>query len=264
MRGLNRPESFDGGNVKPLDKEHYSYRVYEDQATATEFDALRFGGAVGELFRKHQEDLLTTQCPDVTDWHVLDLGAGTGRTAIPLSRRGAHVIAADASMEMLNVAREKAWLQGHPVNCSIIDAHHLPFPDGMFDLVLSFRMLMHVVDWTQTLREICRVSRRRVIIDFPPVSGFAGLAPFIHPIQKLFRKNHQSYRVFTIRSVSEALSRFGFTVSAVDRHIVLPFGLHRFIGSVAFTTRFENFLKKTGVTDLSGAPVTIIADRITE
>lgn len=198
----------------------------------------------------------------MSNWRVLDLGAGTGRTAMPMSERGASVVAADASIEMLHVAHEKARLQGHQVHCAIIDAHHLPFPDETFDLVMSFRMLMHVVDWNQTLSEICRVARQRVIIDFPPLSGFAGLAPFIHPIQKLFRRNHQSYRVFAIQNVCEALSNLGFKVTAIDRHIVLPFGLHRFIGSVKLTGLIEGFLKKAGATDLLGAPVTLIADRI--
>jgi ubiquinone/menaquinone biosynthesis C-methylase UbiE len=37
------------------------------------------------------------------------------------------------------------------------DATRLPFPDSSFDVVLSFIMLQHVIDWEAALKEAARV-----------------------------------------------------------------------------------------------------------
>ncbi len=242
-------------------RKHYSYQVYENPDIAASFDEQKFGGAVGRLFRHHQEQLLRKYLPDIAGKRVLDLGAGTGRTALPISQAGARVAAGDASLEMLRIAQEKGWLQGSPIHCIRIDAHHLPFPSRSFHAVISFRLLMHVVDWRQTLREICRVASDTVIIDFPPRWGFAGLAPMIHPILKRIKTNYQPYRVFRIPEIVRVMAECGFQSFAIDRHIVLPFGFHRFIGSIAFTSSVERFLAQIGAADIWGAPVTIAAHR---
>jgi SAM-dependent methyltransferase len=43
---------------------------------------------------------------------ILELGCGTGEDAVRLASRGAHVLAIDASADMVRVAREKAQLRG--------------------------------------------------------------------------------------------------------------------------------------------------------
>ena len=245
-----------------MDRKHYSYRVYRDRKTAESFDDLRFGGPVGLYFREHQEHLIEQVLPDVREMLVLDIGAGTGRTAVPLSHRGAYVVAADASLEMLRVTKEKSFLQGGWVRCVQADAHRLPFADRCFPAVLSFRMLMHVPDWRRALSEICRVSSKFVIIDFPPKMGFAGLAPVVHPILNVLKSNHQPYRVFSVKNVLDVLNSLEFEPALLDRHVVLPFGFHRLIGSRSWTEKVESFLAKIGFRDLFGAPVTIVAKRV--
>ena len=48
--------------------------------------------------------------PDDT---VLDVGAGTGRLAVPIARTAAHVTALDPSEGMLSVLRERMAAAGH-------------------------------------------------------------------------------------------------------------------------------------------------------
>ncbi len=242
-------------------EEHYSYQVYRRPEVAGSFDKARFGGEIGAYFHEHQLRIIRENIPIKPGTRILDLGAGTGRTAIPLRRLGAEVTAADYSWPMLQVARQKSTLQGDKIGFLRVDAHHLPFPDNHFDAVLSFRMLMHVKNWKTTLAEICRVASKRIVVDFPPLCGFAGLAPVVHPFIRHFNKNHQPYRIFTLRSVRRELEENNFEVAFLDRHLVLPFGLHRFIGSVTATRKIEGLLAGIGLKDFFGAPVTIVAER---
>ena len=243
------------------DSTHYSYTLYDRDDVTRGFDNTRFKGEIGRFFQAHQEAFVMTHLGEPSGMTLLDMGTGTGRMTLPLSRRGARVIAADASQKILEILKEKAFLQGLDVELSRIDAHSLPFPDRHFDAAISFRMIMHVVDWHTALAELCRVTSRIVILDFPPVCGFAGLAPAVHPVIRPFNPNHQSYRVFKTSEIRNVLESHGFEIRAVDRHVVLPFGLHRAVNSIRFTRWTETLLARIGLRDLLGAPVTIAAER---
>jgi ubiquinone/menaquinone biosynthesis C-methylase UbiE len=242
-------------------KDHYSYKVYEDPAVAETFDQERFGGDIGEYLRNYQSDLIDRFLPDIRNWRILDAGGGTGRTALPLARRTAKVTIADASFPMLRIAQDKSWLQGCPVTLVRCDAHTMPFPDRSFEAVLSFRLLMHVVDWKHAIHELCRLSSRFLMIDFPPKCGFAGFAPVLHYVKSKMKPHYQPYRVFSLKEISTELQNAGFELLNIDRHLVFPFAFHRMIGSSAFTRNSESMFKRLGMTDLFGAPVTILAER---
>ena len=46
---------------------------------------------------------------------VLDLACGTGNITVPMSQRGYDMIGVDLSVEMLNIAREKAQAAGQNI-----------------------------------------------------------------------------------------------------------------------------------------------------
>jgi SAM-dependent methyltransferase len=62
---------------------------------------------------------------------LLDVGCGTGKSFVPLLRRGYDVVACDLSPAMVSLARERADGMAHVV---VADARHLPAL-GCFDLV---------------------------------------------------------------------------------------------------------------------------------
>ena len=64
--------------------------------------------------------------------HVLDVGCGTGRHAVPLAARGLQVTGVDLSPEMLARARDRAAAAGVRVELLEADARELP-PIGPFD-----------------------------------------------------------------------------------------------------------------------------------
>jgi len=66
---------------------------------------------------------------------ILDIGCGTGRHSIELSKRGYNITGIDLSDSLLARAREKAEKQGLKIDFLKYDARDLPF-NNEFDLVI--------------------------------------------------------------------------------------------------------------------------------
>lgn len=241
-------------------KNHYSYRVYADPEIARSFDQVRFGSAVGEFIKRTQENVVFSHLRDVTGWDVIDVGAGTGRFTIAFLERGARVIACDASEEMLKVLQSK--VSNVNLQTKVIDAQELTFQDRIFDCAVSFRMLMHVVDWRKALSEVCRVSKDWVVIDFPARRGFLRMTPLLHLLKKPFSQNVQPYKVLSAREVEEVLGTNGFRIVAQDNGYFLPIAAHRIMRNVSFSRAVEKVFSKIRLTELFGSPVTVFARRI--
>jgi SAM-dependent methyltransferase len=96
---------------------------------------------------------------------VLELGAGTGRIAVPLARQGHAITALDRAPAMLRALREKLEALNLTAHIEPVegDMCALPFADDSFDLVISpFNALMHLYTWDELLaclREAHRVLR---------------------------------------------------------------------------------------------------------
>ena len=66
---------------------------------------------------------------------IVDIGCGTGRHAIELTKRGYNVIGVDLSEDQIKRAKEKAQETGVTIDFQTQDARNLPF-DGEFDLAI--------------------------------------------------------------------------------------------------------------------------------
>ncbi len=66
---------------------------------------------------------------------ILDVGCGTGRHSIELTKRGYNVTGVDLSENQIKRAREKAQEAGVTIDFQIQDARNLSF-DGEFDLAI--------------------------------------------------------------------------------------------------------------------------------
>jgi len=93
---------------------------------------------------------------------VLDLGCGTGRHLVFLSKLGFKMYGFDASPRALAMARE--WLSESGVEADL-KLHKMeecfPYADGFFDAVIAIQVIHHNLlrDIVKTVREIERVLR---------------------------------------------------------------------------------------------------------
>ena len=242
-------------------KDHYSYSAYADPAMAASFDAKRFGGPIGTMLLADQERVLAEFLGNVEGQRILDMATGTGRAALALARRGAIVTGVDASREMLSVARARAADAGLAIEFSDGDVHALPFPDRAFDAVVCLRMLMHVPDWRQALSELCRVTRRRLVFDYPALASAAALQALWRRAALSMGRKVEAYRVFRAADVARALKSHGFEVESTHKQFVVPIALHKAFGSAGLTRGVEGVLAGAGLLRLAGSPVTIAAER---
>jgi ubiquinone/menaquinone biosynthesis C-methylase UbiE len=89
------------------------------------------------------------------DARLLEVGAGTGRMAIPLLERGANLFGCDLSRPMLR--RQHAKYAA--ARLAQADAPRLPFATGHFDGLLTVHVMHLVGPWREALHEFARVLR---------------------------------------------------------------------------------------------------------
>jgi demethylmenaquinone methyltransferase/2-methoxy-6-polyprenyl-1,4-benzoquinol methylase len=93
---------------------------------------------------------------------VLDVGAGTGDTALMASSKARRVVGVDFSRLMVEAAKRKTT-EAHPLHWHIADASRLPFKSRSFDVLTSsfvLRNLYRLNLLDVSFQEACRVLTR--------------------------------------------------------------------------------------------------------
>jgi SAM-dependent methyltransferase len=96
---------------------------------------------------------------------ALEIGTGTGGMLHALLARGLRARGVELNPALIADARR--WYGELPVEA--VSGVALPFPDGSFDLVLSFDVFEHILDSDAHLREVSRVLRKggRYLVQTP-------------------------------------------------------------------------------------------------
>jgi SAM-dependent methyltransferase len=158
---------------------------------------------------------------------VLDVGCGYGSVGYFIGKQN-FLVGLDHSTYRLMQAKERGYnllLRG--------DAYKIPFEDNLFDVVISFELIEHLLDPKKLLSEINRVLKENgaVILSTPNLSyifnrlsllfgsgkGFFGDQGIRYPDQEIH------IRFFTFRSLKNLLSKHGFkVVYETGAHFPLP------------------------------------------
>lgn len=126
---------------------------------------------------------------------VLEIGCGTGMTALRLAPGVSRLVAADVSSEMISIARRKAEAEGlRNVEFTVVEAGSAPGSDGIYDAVLAFNLLHLVAERPTTIANVYRLlkpggvfitktpclSEMNLLIRAAvPIMQFVGQAPFV-------------------------------------------------------------------------------------
>lgn len=116
---------------------------------------------------------------------ILDIGCGTGRHSIELTRRGYRVTGVDLSESMLARAREKAAAAGLTIDFRHHDARNLPFI-GEFDLAIMLCEGSFPLMETDELNFAILKSASRALADHGTLifTTLNGLFPLYHSVEK--------------------------------------------------------------------------------
>ena len=176
------------------DRGHYSYTHYANRQVAEGFDALRFSGPIGRFLLESQEALLLDG---------VSPAAGRRRPR----RRHRHRPSGDRTREgrrdrhgrrrVERDARRRARTRRSEAGVHVDvrarrRARAAVCRSQSFDAAVSLRVLMHTPDWRQCVAELCRVSRWRVIADFPARGSFAALESGARRVAASAGRHHRS------------------------------------------------------------------------
>ncbi len=156
---------------------------------------------------------------------VLDIGTGSGLLAVELAKAGRgdfDIVALDISENMIKKAVENA------ARCGVADriefvtatAAALPFPDGSFDLVISYASLHHWFQPDAVFHEIARVikpSGQAIIRDNKRVYQNPLWRAAIWLVSRFMNRRHREnwpkaiLAGYTIPEVRDILCKAGLT-----------------------------------------------------
>jgi SAM-dependent methyltransferase len=90
---------------------------------------------------------------------VLDVACGTGNIAIPAARAGAEVVGVDIAPNLLEQAQKRTAAEGLEVQFEEGDAEALPYPDAVFDIVITMFGAMFAPRPERVAAELLRVAK---------------------------------------------------------------------------------------------------------
>ncbi|MGI6368670.1 MAG: class I SAM-dependent methyltransferase [Anaerolineae bacterium] len=159
---------------------------------------------------------------------VLDVGTGTGHTALALAPHVSEVIGLDLTPEMLAEAenlRQAAGLDN--LRWQLGDVAALPWPDDSFDVVTCRRAAHHFTDMPRAMAEMRRVLRPggRLVIDDRTVPEDRELDLLLNQLDLLHDHSHvREYSAVEWAAYCEAV---GLVLDSLE-----PYTRHRHLSSL--------------------------------
>lgn len=132
------------------------------------------------------------------DHLVLELGCGTGSTALELADRAGRYVATDLSREMIRIAKTKQ-AEGTPPQLSFEAREAGDLPEGPFDVVIALNLLHLLEDLEDVIRRVhdmlpsggLFLSKTTLLAEGPwyiraaiPVMRAIGKAPFVRNLSE--------------------------------------------------------------------------------
>lgn len=230
-----------------------------DIETSSADYARRFAGKAGRYLLDVQAMAVREALRGLPPGRALDVGGGHGQLVPVLRELGWNVTVHGSDPECERNLRE---LHGQrDVEFLLGDMFAVPRPAASFDLVLAVRLVSHCDDWPRLLAEMCRLSRRAVLIDYPCQSGLNALTPWLFSLKKSLEGNTRTYTSFTRAQLAQQFAASGFDRLTEVKQFLLPMVVHRRTHAAAPFRGFESLARSVGLTGRFGSPAILRADR---
>jgi len=146
---------------------HFEKRIFTSGEYVKHFKPEDKRNPFSGIYRQKKQDTLSIINGFSNCKTILDIGGGMGRLSLALSgKKQRRVILSDISVDMLKLAVNNA---GRAENLSVVntDAHHLPYGDNAFDLIIGLDLICHLTQPEKALKEFNRVLKKEgmLIID---------------------------------------------------------------------------------------------------
>jgi SAM-dependent methyltransferase len=231
-----------------------------DIGTSSEDYARRFTGAVGRWFVETQARITLRALGALPmGASILDVGGGHAQIAPPLIEAGYEVtvVGSDPACG----ARLTAWTGTGRCQFKVANLQRLPYADASFDAVVCLRLLPHSVSWQNLIRELCRVARRCVVVDYPSIRSVNILSSQLFAMKRGVELNTRRFMTFSPREINAAFARCGFVVRAERPQFLVPMVVHRMVNRAFFSRAAEVPGRLIGLTRWLGSPIIVRADR---
>jgi ubiquinone/menaquinone biosynthesis C-methylase UbiE len=156
-----------------------------------------------------------------TDQDVLEIGCGTGTTALRLAPFTRRLHATDVSSRMIDIARDKLAAKPVPqLSFAVADAEAAVARPGEYDAVLAFNLLHLVTDLDRALGLALQALRPGGLL-ISKTACLAEMNPLIPwlavPVMRMIGKAPRVL-CFDADSLQWAMTRSGLEVLTVERH----------------------------------------------
>lgn len=152
---------------------------------------------------------------------VLEIGCGTGTTALRLAPFTRHLLATDVSASMIAIAREKLAAEPVPkLSFALADADAPAAGQGKYDAVLAFNLLHLVTDLDRALEAAMQalrpggllISKTACIAEMNPLIRYLAL-----PVMRAVGKAPHTL-CFDAEVLRSAIEHKGMDIVSVERH----------------------------------------------
>ena len=193
----------------------------------------------------HTQNMTNELPPPSKDITLLDLGGGTGKYSIILSKKGYNITLVDISSQSLEIARKKIEKEKLLVKIINSSGENLPMENEVYDIVL---MIGGVINYTpepeKLIQECKRVLKKDGILyfDFMNTIGWGNEIPeykfrleIIEAKTKLIQMGDWDYpaRLFNYKFMEEIIETNGLKIKA-------KYGLLNATTSLPLSFRYGN------------------------
>jgi SAM-dependent methyltransferase len=235
--------------------------TWPDVETSSEQYAQRFSGEAGAYLLRVQDEGLRSLLEHARDEgpirSALDVGGGHGQLIEALLDTGADVTIVGSNQICAQRLLNGPYAEKVAYRSAELLA--LPYDDCSIDLVTSIRLMAHMTHWHVLIAELCRVSAKYVIIDYPTLLGMNALSLATFPLKRAIERDTRIYRSFWPFQINRIFNRHGFRRCVVYKQFTAPMALHRLLG--ARMAGPEEALRRIGITRLIGNPVLALFER---